>query len=112
MESRAKDEDPNIQVAINIGCLVSAVLCPSCVLWLSKEDLDSFFKKILAGLTFYTAQGDTITVKSSGDITAKKADGSVIPSITTAQSERRRRLGFFSAPMTSGSFTMIQAGSF
>ena len=57
-------------------------------------------------------EANTITVKSSGDITTKKADGSVIPSITAAQSERRRRLGFFSALMTSGSFTMIQAGSF
>ena len=65
-----------------------------------------------AGLTFFTARGDTVNVNAAGDMQVEEADGDVILSISAAEDTGRRRLGFFSALMTSGSFMMMQAGAF
>jgi hypothetical protein len=41
-----------------------------------------------------------------------EADGDIILSILASTDAGRRRLGFFSALMTSGNFMMMQAGAF
>ena len=65
-----------------------------------------------AGLTFFTARGDKVSVNAAGDMRVTEADGDVILAISAAEDTGRRRLGFFSALMTSGSFMMMQAGAF
>ena len=65
-----------------------------------------------AGLTFFTARGDTVNVNAAGDMQVTEEDGDVILAISAAEDTGRRRLGFFSALMTSGSFMMMQAGAF
>jgi hypothetical protein len=59
-----------------------------------------------------TARGDTIIISAAGDITVKDASAATILEVSAAQEAGRRRLGYFSALQTSGSFTMMQAGGF
>ena len=63
-----------------------------------------------AGLVFFTSRGDTIKITSAGGITVKDAAGALMLQVTAVVEAGRRRLGFFSALQTSGSFTMMQAG--
>ena len=63
------------------------------------------------GVSFNTVSGDTINIAADqSKLTVTKADGTVLMSDDGTDSSGRRRLGFFSALMTSGSFTMMQAG--
>ena len=62
-----------------------------------------------AGLTFYTARGDTVNVKKTG-VTIKDSAGATLLSRTAGTSGRRQlQFGgsFGGATLTSGSFTMM-----
>ena len=63
-----------------------------------------------AGLTFYTARGDTVNVKKNG-VTIKDSAGATLLSPAEATSGRRQ-LNFGGALMTSGSFTMMASGGY
>ena len=60
-------------------------------------------------VVFFSARGDTITVDELGDITVKDSSGSKLLAIPK---NGRKLNSFFSALLTTGSFTMQQAGSF
>jgi hypothetical protein len=63
------------------------------------------------GLTFNSVFGDQINISPAGALTITDSTGTVLVS-EPATGGRRRRLGYFSALQTSGSFTMMQAGGF
>ena len=73
--------------------------------------VSSWMHNPTTGVSFTTVLGDTINIATDqSKLTVTKADGTVLMSDDGTDSSGRRRLGFFSALMTSGSFTMMQAG--
>ena len=61
-----------------------------------------------AGLTFYTARGDTVNVKKIG-VTIKDSAGATVLSTASGRRQLQRRGGGFLS--TRGSFTLSSGGS-
>ena len=75
--------------------------------------VSSWMRNPTTGVSFNTVLGDTINIATDqSKLTVIQVDGTVLMSRDGTDSSGRRRLGFFSALRTSGSFVMMQAGGF